>query len=123
MLYTENMNKKIIISAIVILIILGVFIFFKSQRTAPVTVMPIPQVSSEGFALADVAKHANASSCWTAVAGQVYDMTTWIAEHPGGESAILGMCGKDGTQDFMDQHGGQGKPERELGKYAIGILK
>lgn len=116
------MNKKIIISALVILAILGIVISLKS-KTVVAPVVPVTQNSTTSFTLADVAKHAVASSCWTAVTGQVYDMTAWISQHPGGERAILSMCGKDGTKDFMDQHDGQGRPERELAKYAIGALK
>jgi cytochrome b involved in lipid metabolism len=127
------MNKKIIVSAIVIVIaFVAILVVFKNQKSSSydrqiVPVVPNTQTSAtttaaQIYSLAEVAKHASATSCWTAVRAQVYDLTSWISEHPGGESAILGMCGRDGTQDFMDQHGGQGRPERELAKYNIGSL-
>lgn len=70
--------------------------------------------ASSGYTLADVAKHASQSSCWSAINGTVYDLTSWISKHPGGESAILSICGKDGSAAFNNQHGGQRKPEQEL---------
>lgn len=74
------------------------------------------------FTMADVAKHNTASSCYTAVNGSVYDVTAWIAKHPGGEKAILGTCGKDASAAFDKKHGGQARPESEIANYKIGIL-
>jgi cytochrome b involved in lipid metabolism len=72
--------------------------------------------------MADVAKHANATSCWTAIRGSVYNLTTWIGSHPGGKEAILSICGKDGTAAFVDQHGGSGQQESILATFKIGTL-
>ncbi|MBK8732116.1 MAG: hypothetical protein IPL93_04410 [Actinomycetales bacterium] len=36
------------------------------------------------YTLAQVQQHATASSCWTVVSSGVYDVTSWIAQHPGG---------------------------------------
>jgi cytochrome b involved in lipid metabolism len=52
----------------------------------------------------------------------VYDLTRWISDHPGGEQAILSICGKDGSSAFDNQHGGQSKPERILAGYEIAPL-
>jgi cytochrome b involved in lipid metabolism len=72
--------------------------------------------------MAQVATHAGRSSCWTAIEGQVYDLTQWIGEHPGVQQAILGLCGKDGTAEFDYQHGGQSRPARELASFLLGPL-
>jgi cytochrome b involved in lipid metabolism len=74
------------------------------------------------YTMAQVAMHANASSCWTAINGNVYDVTTWINKHPGGAQAVLSLCGKDGSAAFDDQHGGQRRPENELEGFKIGAL-
>ncbi len=79
--------------------------------------------SSTGAAtlsMAEVKKHNSAKDCWSAVAGNVYNLTDWIAQHPGGSGAIEGMCGIDATDAFNAQHGGQGRPERELGNFLLG---
>lgn len=69
---------------------------------------------------ADLAKHATAKSCWSAVNGNVYDLTRWISQHPGGQSVIIGICGKDGSAAFNGQHGGASRPASFLAKYKIG---
>ncbi|MGI9118235.1 MAG: cytochrome b5 domain-containing protein [Minisyncoccia bacterium] len=75
-----------------------------------------------GYTMSDVSTHATSSSCWTAVNGSVYDVTSWVNQHPGGARAILGMCGKDASSAFNGQHGGQSRPESELASFKIGIL-
>ena len=64
-----------------------------------------------------------ASKCWSVISGKVYNLTSWISQHPGGSSAILGLCGKDGTAAFTGQHGGQARPASELAGFYIGNLK
>ncbi|MEN9913053.1 MAG: hypothetical protein RLY66_461 [Candidatus Parcubacteria bacterium] len=74
------------------------------------------------YGMTEVATHNNASSCWSAINGSVYDLTSWIGRHPGGEGAILSICGKDGSSAFNDQHGGERRPANELAGFKIGLL-
>jgi len=78
--------------------------------------------ASGAITMADVAKHASATDCWSAVSGNVYDLTSWISQHPGGSGPIVGMCGKDGTAGFEGQHAGQGRPAQELASFLVGPL-
>jgi cytochrome b involved in lipid metabolism len=75
-----------------------------------------------GMTMADVQKHSSGSSCWTAVNGGVYDLTSFTSKHPGGSNAILSLCGIDGTPAFVDQHGNQRRPNNELAGLKIGDL-
>ena len=70
----------------------------------------------------EVAKHASASDCWSVVNGTVYDLTSWINQHPGGSSPIESMCGVDATSAFTAQHGGQQTPTKVLDGFALGPL-
>ncbi len=88
----------------------------------PPTPAPAP-TTVKSFTMTDVKTHNSSSSCWTVVSGSVYDVTTWINKHPGGSSAIKGMCGVDATSAFSGQHGGQSRPVSELASFKIGILK
>jgi uncharacterized membrane protein len=72
------------------------------------------------YTLADLKKHATAASCWSAINGNVYDLTKWINRHPGGPNVIKGLCGRDGTAGFNGQHGGQSRPASELAAFKIG---
>ncbi len=78
--------------------------------------------NSGAYTLAQVATHGSQASCWTAINGKVYDVTTWISQHPGGQQAILSLCGKDGSAAFNGQHGGQARPASELATFLIGTL-
>ncbi len=83
---------------------------------------PTTTSSATTYTLAQVATHANGTSCWTAINGGVYDVTSWINQHPGGPGAILSICGKDGSAAFNGQHGGQARPASELAGFKIGAL-
>lgn len=99
---------------------------YKSTVTtnSPV-VTPKPTTTTttpSGITLATIAKHNNRSSCWSAVNGSVYDLTSWIPNHPGGEQVIISMCGVDGSNGYNGQHGSSGKPAKMLAGFKIGTL-
>ncbi len=93
-----------------------------SPTPSPTPIPTPPSNSGPGLTAAVVAKHNNAASCYTIISNKVYDLTDWINQHPGGEGAILSICGIDGTNAFNDQHGGQGRPERILQNFYLGNL-
>lgn len=74
------------------------------------------------YTMADVAQHADASSCWAAIRGEVYDLTAWIDEHPGGPQRIRNLCGTDATAQFTAQHDTAERPNLRLETYRIGAL-
>lgn len=51
-----------------------------------------------------VAKHTTAESCWVVLYGNVYDVTSYLPQHPGGAKVILGLSGKDATAQFDPVH-------------------
>ncbi len=81
-----------------------------------------PQSATKQYMLAHVAAHKDAVSCWSVVNGGVYDLTAWIAQHPGGSDKILGICGKDGSAAFNEQHDGAKKQADILATFKIGVL-
>lgn len=81
-----------------------------------------PGVSAGSITMAQVAEHNSKTSCWTTISGSVYDLTAWIPNHPGGEQAILSLCGKDGTTAFNGQHGSNAKVKTVLAGFKIGLL-
>ncbi len=87
------------------------------------TSAPSASPSPSSYTMADVAKHNKSSDCWTVINGGVYNVTSWINEHPGGSEAILGLCGIDGSDAFNGQHGGERRPANELASFKIGTLK
>jgi cytochrome b involved in lipid metabolism len=87
------------------------------------TITPVATDTSKSYTMAEVTVNNSATKCWTVINGQVYDLTTWISQHPGGEKGILSICGKDGTKAFEGQHGGQAQPMDALAKFKLGSLK
>lgn len=79
-------------------------------------------ISSHGFTMAEVAMHSSAQSCWSAINGNVYDLTSWIPNHPGGPDKILQLCGTDGSAKFNGQHGGSPQQATVLAGFKIGVL-
>ena len=72
--------------------------------------------------LSEVAQHNTPQDCWTAVEGQVYDLTDFVARHPAGPAGVVSMCGTDATTLFNGEHAGQAEPESWLAVFRIGEL-
>lgn len=73
------------------------------------------------FTLEEVARHNTAEDCWIVAHGVVYDVTEYIAEHPGGSFAIVRHAGKvcDSDFDFHSPHA-----QRTVwSRYAIGRIE
>lgn len=56
------------------------------------------------FSQEEVARHNTSSDCWIVIEGVVYDVTKFLASHPGGKNIILQFAGKDVTGEFFDFH-------------------
>ncbi len=82
-----------------------------------------PPATTGAITLTVVAQHNTRASCWSAINGNVYDLTSWIPKHPGGEQGILNICGKDGSSKFNGQHGGAAKQAAILAGFKVGILQ
>ena len=63
--------------------------------------------NSEKILLSDLEKHNSKSDCWVSYKGKVYDITSWLPDHPGSADAIAPYCGKaeEFEQAFTGQHG------------------
>jgi cytochrome b involved in lipid metabolism len=130
----NNMNmKKLTIGGVVIVVMLVIYLgvnsFFLNtkeltnyENESGGVVENTQRALVDYYTLAEVETHADATSCWTVVRDEIYDLTTWIDQHPGGADKILAICGKDGTEAFNSQHEGQVRPENELVKLMIGKL-
>ncbi len=78
--------------------------------------------ASTTIAVADLAAHSTQADCWVAVDGNVYDLTAFVDQHPGGSEKIIELCGTDGSSAFRGEHGTQQKPAEVLAGAEIGVV-
>lgn len=74
------------------------------------------------YSMSQVATHNTGSDCWAAIDGEVYNLTAWIDQHPGGPERILQICGTDGSSAYDGQHSGQQEPAQDLADFQIGTV-
>ncbi|XP_033328116.1 cytochrome b5 isoform X2 [Megalopta genalis] len=78
--------------------------------------------SSQVYSKAEIAKHNNTNDVWVIINRKVYDLTTFLRKHPGGEEVILEVAGQDATEPFEDI--GHSSDAREMMiPYKIGELE
>jgi len=90
--------------------------------TEPTNPPTTPPSGPQRYTMAEVALHASASSCWSAINGSVYDLTSWIPKHPGGPDKILQLCGTNGSTKFNNKHGGAATQANILAGFKIGVV-
>ncbi|XP_055817069.1 cytochrome b5-like [Solanum dulcamara] len=76
---------------------------------------------SKVHAFSDLSEHNKKDDCWLLISGKVYDVTSFLDDHPGGDDVLLTATGKDATDDFEDV--GHSDDARELlKKFFIGEI-
>lgn len=78
--------------------------------------------AASSYTLAQVKEHASSSDCWAAIDGNVYNLTQWIGDHPGGPDKITALCGTDASAAFTQQHGNDATPKERLAGFKIGSV-
>jgi len=81
--------------------------------------------SLESFSEKEVSQHDDESSAWIVIDGYVYDVTSFLTDHPGGKEIVLPHLGKDATATFTDEreHVHSEAAYNILKKYRIGVLE
>ncbi|XP_069476812.1 cytochrome b5 [Ambystoma mexicanum] len=71
------------------------------------------------FTLEEIQKHNHSKSTWIILHHNVYDVTSFLEEHPGGEEVLREQAGGDATETFEDI--GHSTDARNMSKsYIIG---
>lgn len=86
---------------------------------------PAPAVAEPRHRLTDVAKHADANSCWMAIDGVVYDLTDYLSQHPADPDVMLRHCGREASEAFRTKDADRphsSYAQRLLARYRIGVL-
>jgi len=56
------------------------------------------------FTYSDLQQHRSSESCWVALYGNVYDVTSFLPNHPGGTKIVLQLAGTDATEEYDPVH-------------------
>lgn len=99
-----------------------------SKRIGPLEAIPTPtptetETPETGIAASEVATHNTPSDCWTIIKSNVYDLSSYIQQHPGGAGALTNLCGIDATQAFESQHSTEMAPASALAALKIGTIE
>lgn len=77
---------------------------------------------SEELTYSEVSKHSTKKDLYVVIHDKVYNATTFVDEHPGGEEVLLDVGGQDATEAFEDV--GHSDEAREiLEGLKVGTLK
>jgi len=72
------------------------------------------------FSWTEIFKHRSTDDLWLVVKGKVYDVTSWVPHHPGGD-LILSGAGREATALFLSYH--PLHVEKMIAKYEIGEVE
>lgn len=82
----------------------------------------VEEITWPGYTLEDVAKHNTNDECRSAINNNVYDLTHYISQHPGGSKRIESLCGQDSSAIYNTEHWNKYRPEQALQKLQIGTI-
>lgn len=102
-------NALIVISLVVLLVSAGLVVFIwqnheKSETADLVSAIASPsagqnQNNSDLYTLEEISKHNSKNDCWMVIDNNVYNVSSFVDKHPGGDKILQG-CGKDATEMF-----------------------
>lgn len=81
--------------------------------------------SEKKFKMEEVAKHSISKDCWIVIKNTVYDISSYIPNHPAPEAALTKYCGKVADQgwDTKDKKSSHSRAaKRLLDRYKLGYL-
>ncbi|KAJ5615374.1 hypothetical protein N7537_000488 [Penicillium hordei] len=74
------------------------------------------------YTLKDVAAHNTKGDTWMVIHGQVFELTKYLQDHPGGADALIEVAGTDATAAYEDV--GHSEDAREIMQpFLVGTLK
>ncbi|KAH8923526.1 acyl-CoA dehydrogenase NM domain-like protein [Atractiella rhizophila] len=77
---------------------------------------------AKSFTIEEVEKHNNEKEgVWIVIDGGVYDVTSFLSEHPGGKKILLRSSGKDSSEEFWKFHN-KAILEKQGGPLKIGTI-
>lgn len=70
--------------------------------------------------LTEIAKHNYTNDCWLIINNKVYNVTSYLSQHPGGTSAVAPYCGGEATRAFQTKD--QGTPHSNQANNLVAVF-
>ncbi|KPI94686.1 PREDICTED: cytochrome b5-like [Papilio xuthus] len=80
-----------------------------------------PEAKDRILTLAEVSQHDTPRDCWVVIYDRVYDITTFLDEHPGGADIMLEYAGGDASTAFRSS-GHSKSAGKALERFVVGEL-
>ena len=62
----------------------------------------LSEILKRKYQLSEIAKHNKEKDIWIILANKVYDVTSFIEDHPGGVEVLMEVAGKNATDGFIE---------------------
>jgi cytochrome b involved in lipid metabolism len=95
----------------------AVLAFWAGNSMLPVEEEGVVVAADNTISPADLARHDQPQDCWMAIRGSVYDISSYVLQHPSPPEIILPWCGKEATVAYETKT--RGRPHSS---YADGLL-
>ncbi|KKP69367.1 hypothetical protein A2X44_04410 [candidate division CPR3 bacterium GWF2_35_18] len=128
------MKKLYLFVILIIIVIVGTYILMNqgkdkntsSENNTTQNESTQSATDNKKFTLEEIATHNSEDDCYLIIEDKVYNVTSFISSHPGGQ-AILQGCGTDATTLFETKPMGSNTPHSQsarnlLQSYYIGDL-
>jgi len=84
----------------------------------------IKEILKTKYTLKEIAKHNKQTDIWLILANKVYDVTSFINDHPGGVEIFMEVAGKNATDGFIEAgHVSNYSIVQMLKDFLIGIVE
>lgn len=113
------MKKELVISLVLVIVVIGGILLSMQKKPAST------EQTSSSTSKETVAKHNTKDDCWVIVNNNVFNVTSYIPNHPAGPDIIISVCGQDATALFTSRNGKGPHPDKvqaSLNQMLVGSL-
>lgn len=85
---------------VVSLLVSGLVVYQNNKQPGLATGSNATGLATQTLSIQELSKHTTASSCWLLIDAKIYDVTSYIYQHPGNANTIIPTCGTDATKAY-----------------------
>ncbi|XP_010930312.1 uncharacterized protein [Elaeis guineensis] len=78
---------------------------------------------SKRYSPSEISLHTTKKDCWLFIHGKVYDVTTFLEDHPGGEEVLLNASANGDATESFEEVGHSSTAISMMESYVIGVVE